>query len=212
MYGKARGAVITTRSNLSDFLRFMQQKVNKKTCENYQSKMRAFNAWLENNKLGNIHVKNITRIHIIDFATHLSEKENLSRLSIDKYIQIIRSFFDYEIDRGNTTVNPASKIPKMGKIVDCSATPYSQDERTRLKNAIKNSDPQLWLACQIQYYCAIRPGTELRLMKISWINFENKQFRIPNVEAKNNETEIVEIPDFLFDEINESDYALSVHY
>ena len=60
-----------------------------------------------------------------------------------------------------------------------------------VKDAISKDDPQLWLACQIQYYCAIRPGTELRLMKLKWIDFDKATFRIPNIEAKNNQTEIV---------------------
>ncbi len=38
-------------------------------------------------------------------------------------------------------------------------------------------------------------------MKISWIDFDKKQIRIPSPEAKNNLSEIVEIPDFLFEEI-----------
>ncbi len=209
LYGNVRESVITTRANLSEFLQYIKPQVNKKTHGNYISKMRTFNAWLEINKLHNLNIKYINRLHIIDFSIHLANDQKLSRASIDKYIQIIRAFFDFELDRGNIEINPVMKIPKMGCIVDCAAVPFSLDDRTRLKNAIKPKDPQLWLACQIQYYCAIRPGTELRLMKIGWIDFDNKQFRVPNEEAKNNDTEIVEIPDFLFDELKE--YKLDMY-
>lgn len=207
LYGHAREQVVTTRTNLSEFLAVIKQKVNAKSYENYVSKMRIFNSWLERNKLNELNIKNITRKNIIDFSVFLSEEQKLSRLTIKKYIQIIHTFFDYELGLEIVDRNPAEKIPVMGKIVDCAPVPFKADERSRLKDAISKDDPQLWLACQIQYYCAIRPGTELRLMKLKWIDFDKATFRIPNVEAKNNQTEIVGIPTFLIDEMK----ALQLH-
>lgn len=202
-YNNQAAKVITTRTNLSEFLLYKKTSVNKKTYENYVSKLREFNRWLDSKKYSVLHISYINRDKIIEFGQYLSNEKKLSRASIDKYFQIISSFFDFEMGKENIQKNPCFKLPKMGKIIDCSATPFSDDERVRLKQIIKPSDPQLWLSCQIQYYCAIRPGTELRLMKISWIDFDNKQFKIPNTEAKNNLTEIVEIPDFLFEELLE---------
>ena len=207
MFGEAKEQVVTTRTNLSEFLVMMKQKINHKSYENYQSKMRIFNSWLEQNKLNELHIKNITRQNVISFAVWLSDDQKLSRLTIKKYIQIVHTFFDFEIDRESISVNPANKIPSMGKIVDCAAVPFQKDERAMLKEAISSKDPQLWLACQIQYYCAIRPGTELRLMKLKWIDFDKATFRIPNVEAKNSQTEIVGIPLFLITEMK----ALQLH-
>jgi integrase len=204
LFGQFRNEIVTTRTNLSEFLRLQKQQLNHKSYMDYQSKMRMFNLWLSLNKYDELRINNIERKHIIEFASYLSEK-GLARLTINKYIQTIRAFFDFEVERGNVLNNPVVKIPKMGKIVDCAATPFTSDERLRLKEAIKPVNPQLWLACQIQYYCAIRPGTELRLMKINWIDFENMQLRVPNVEAKNNATEIVEIPEILFIELCEYD-------
>jgi integrase len=153
-------------------------------------------------------IKHITRQYIIDFCVYLSSEQNLSKLTIKKYVQIVHSFFNFELDRGNIDTNPAVRIPSMGKIVDCAAVPFQADERTKMKECISKSDPQLWLACQIQYYCAIRPGTELRLMKIKWIDFQNCTFRIPNEQAKNNKTEIVHIPPFLMEELRAMEYHL----
>lgn len=197
LYGQAREQVVTTRTNLSEFLTEIKEKVNAKSYENYVSKLRIFNAWLKSNKLDGLSIGNISRQHIKDFAVYLSSEQKLSRLTIKKYIQIIHTFFNFEIDRDSIAVNPAERIPALGKIVDYAAVPFQKDDREKLKAAIAGPDPQLWLACQVQYYCAIRPGTELRLMKLKWIDFDNCKFRIPNVEAKNNKTEIVDIPEFL---------------
>jgi len=201
MYGEARSQVVTTKTNLSEFLQFTKEKVNKKSYENYVSKMRIFNAWLEVNKLNALSIKNITRQHIINFSIYLSAEQKLSKLTIKKYIQIIHAFFNFELDRNTIPFNPAEKIPALGSIVDFAAVPFQRDERILLKNAIEHKDPQLWLACEIQYYCAIRPGTELRLMKIGWIDFDRKKFRIPSPEAKNSTVELVDIPEFLFEKL-----------
>jgi len=206
-YGEVRDQVVTTRTNLSEFLAVIKQKVNHKSFENYQSKMRIFNSWLERNKLNELHIRNISRQNIIAFSMWLSDEQELSRLTIKKYIQILHTFFDFELGLEIIDRNPAEKIPVMGKIVDCAAVPFQKDDRGKLKEAISGTDPQLWLACQVQYYCAIRPGTELRLMKLKWIDFDKATFRIPNIEAKNNQTEIVGIPTFLIDEMK----ALQLH-
>lgn len=201
MYGKLKIGVTTSRTHLSEFLAFIREKVNHKSYENYVSKLRIFNAWLEKEKLSHLSVKNISRDHIIQFATYLSAEQNLARLSIKKYIQIIHTFFDFEIEKGVIANNPVVRIPALGRVVDCAATPFEKDERKRLKAAIECTDPQLWLACEIQYYCAIRPGTELRLMRIGWIDFDRLKFRIPSTESKSRRIDIVDIPAFLMEKL-----------
>jgi len=201
MFGMAHDQVVTTRTNLSEFLIQIKEKVNHKSYENYVSKLRTFNSWLKLNKLDRLHIKNINRQHIISFSIYLSSDLGLSRLTIKKYIQITAMYFNFELDRGTIASNPVIRIPTVGKIVDCASVPLQMDDRIKLKTAVSTADPQLWLASQIQYYCAIRPGTELRLLKISYIDFDNSQFRIPNVDAKNNMTEIVKIPDLLLNEM-----------
>ena len=200
-YGEIREHVVTMRTNLSEFLTGIKEKVNAKSYESYVSKLRIFNSWLESKMLDELSINNINRQHIKDFSVYLSVERKLSRLTIKKYIQIIHTFFNSELDRNTISINPAERIPAVGKIVDCAAVPFHKDERSKLKESISSTDPQLWLACQIQYYCAIRPGTELRLMKLKWIDFENSKFRIPATEAKNDKTEIVDIPDFLIIEM-----------
>lgn len=200
LYGQARTGIATLRSNLSDYLMVIRQQVNDKTYQNYQSKMRAFAAFLDKNRLRDLAVRNITRNHIINFATQLSES-GLSRMTIKKYTQILHSYFDYELEAGRIEYNPVTKIPALGKIIDMAATPFHANERRRLREAIEPVDPQLWLACEIQFYCAIRPGTELRLMRIDWIDFERKKLKVPVDQAKSNRVDIVDIPAFLFEKM-----------
>jgi len=200
LYRQVSSTTSTIKNLLSNFLAHQKQKVNKKSFETYVSKMRIFNQFLEEKHISDISITKITRMHILDFTKSLSEA-GLSRLTIKKYIQIIHTFFNYQIELKSLEHNPAVKIPAMGKIVDMSPVPFHNDERKMLKKAIESNDPQLWLACEIQYYCAIRPGTEIRFMKISWIDFERGKFRIPSPEAKTSRVDVVDIPAFLKDKI-----------
>jgi len=203
VYHEIKAHVVTTRTNLSEFLSQIKEKVNAKTYENYVSKMRIFNTWLNAKRLDELSIDKITRQHIIAFSVYLSSEQKLSRLTIKKYIQILRTFFDFEFDRESIAINPVTRIPVMGTVVDMAAVPFQTDERKRLKEVIEFTDPQLWIACEIQYYCAIRPGTELRLMKLSWIDYDRKKLRIPSTEHKGNRTDQVDIPDYLFEKLKE---------
>ncbi|MFV0332256.1 MAG: DNA adenine methylase, partial [Dysgonomonas sp.] len=62
-----------------------------------------------------------------------------------------------------------------------------------LLNHIKKNDEQLYLFCSMIFYCAIRPGTELRLLKIKDINFFTNTITIRGENAKTEEG-IVNIP------------------
>ena len=200
MFGKMKENVVTVRENISEYVRYKKPSWNKNSLIDYQSKLRKFCDWLVLKKMNHLKITEFKREHFVEFFLFLSNNQNLSRITMKKYIQILSAFFEHEFVNGTIIANPVVKIPNLGKVVDCSATPFTRSEIVRMKKMISECDPQLWLACQIQYYCAIRPGIELRLMKIGWIDLDNMQIRIPNVEAKNSQTEIIEIPEYLYSE------------
>jgi integrase len=63
----------------------------------------------------------------------------------------------------------------------------------QLKKYFSSYNPMLWLFCQMQYYCFIRPG-ELRLLKIENIFLETAKICIPAVISKNKKAAFVAIP------------------
>ena len=200
LYGNIKKELPTIRQNISEYLIHIKRLKSVVTYSNIQTKLRTFVAYLVKKQL-DVDISNIDRKNIIDFLIYLANDMKLSRATIKDYKQVVYNYFDFEIELERLTINPVNRIPKLGQIVDNAAVPFTNNEKKDLKNLISAHDLQLWLACQIQYYCAIRPGYELRCMKIGWIDFDKKQFRIPNEFAKNNETEIVEIPDVLFDQL-----------
>lgn len=182
------------------FLSHMTSSVKKKTHLDYKSKLSIFQEYVIR-ELDNMPIHKISRVHIVPFFERLAAEKNLCRQTIEKYMQIVRTFFTWCEDVGvrDEETNPVKRIPKLGRIVDMSPGVFNSDDRIRLKNTIKNSEPWLWLACEMIYYCAIRPGTELRLLKVGDVDFENRNIRIRAELAKNNTTELVGIPDVLME-------------
>jgi len=190
--------------HVSEFIQWKKTEIAQKTLETYRSKLRLFVDFLESKKLADKPVTQITNQVIVEFLKINSEQKHLSRKTIEKYQQILYSFFSWIINNQKIQlVNPVMNIPRIGVIKDESPAAIPRDIRAKLYENIKNKDPQLWMAVCFIYYSAIRPGTELRLMKIKNINFDLKTIVINNYLAKNRRTEIVDIPDQLFHLISE---------
>lgn len=173
------------------FITDIAPSLTKKTLQSYNSHITVFHTWLvENDK--NIPIQALTRNEVLEFFRCLADR-NLSRRTIAKYKQRLHTFWEWCIENEITDKNIITKIPKYGLVVDCSPVPLSEDHRTRLKEAIEQKDPYLWLACELIYYSAIRPG-ELRLLKIKDIDIVRNTVKVVATIAKNRKTEIVSVP------------------
>ena len=136
----------------------------------------------------------ITSEHIHDFLRSMAEAKGLSRLTMEKYGQILHSFFDWLIRvKKIMKDNPVTDLPRVGKVVDQAPKPIPDQERSLLLAAMRKYDHQLWVVCQLEYYCAIRPG-ECRLLKVGDIDLENGCIRVPADVAKNRQAETVVMP------------------
>lgn len=180
------------------YLDYVKPNIRKKTHQDYSTKLNIFRDFVNKNIAGTT-VPMIQRKMIIPFFEQLATQNGLCRKTIEKYMQAVRSFFTWCEDVGvrEDNTNPVTRVPKFGNVIDCSPGVFDLDERKRLKNAIKDKEPFLWLACEMLYYCAIRPGTEMRLMKIGDIDFATKNICVRAELAKNKTTEYVGIPNVL---------------
>jgi len=189
----------TFRVLASDFVRYKRSEVSNKSMQSYKSKLRTFENYLEKHNLHDKQISTIDNNFFIDFLKDLAENDDLSRLTIEKYQQIMHSFFMYAIQVRKVKMdNPTLNVPRLGKVVDESAPGLSPLIRRALQRKIEKVDPQLWLGCAIQYYTAIRPGTEMRLIQLKNINMEARTITIRNYLAKNARTETVDIPSQLY--------------
>jgi integrase len=115
------------------------------------------------------------------------------------HVRNIRSVFQYAQKREEVKIIPFNLVvfPPKGK--DKSAEVIPQDDLKKLLLEIKNKDPQLFLACMIEYYCFIRPGTELRFLKVENINLIEGTIKVISSDAKNGKSRIVTMPTHLIE-------------
>lgn len=195
-------ARLQVRSLVPAFLTERAPSLRKKSNQDYKAKMEIFCDWWAEHGSDAV-VTNIQRCDVLPFFSWLATDKNLCRKTIEKYMQIVRAFFNWCEDKQlrPERSNPVYRVPKYGRVIDCSPLPYTEDERERLKLAIEDREPYLWLACQMIYYGAIRPGTELRLLRVGDIDRESRTIRIRAEVAKNKRTQIVKMADTVIDQM-----------
>lgn len=132
----------------------------------------------------------------------MTDERSLSRKSLEKYQQILYTFFTYIISVKKIKMpHPVMNIPRMGSIVDKASAAINRENRIKLQRLVEGEDPQLWMACCFIYYTAIRPHTELRLMRLNQINYDSRTITVKNYLAKTRRTETIDIPDELYNMI-----------
>jgi len=193
VYGKRKKSNINIRVYSSAFLSEIKRSLKPKTYESYQSKIRIFTMWLESEGLGDVDASAITPDIIQRFFNMLIDKK-LSKRTVEKYGLNIQNLFKSLVRDKKITDNPVQSIPSIPPTVDCSAKPIRPDDLVILKAEVQRCDPQLWLAMQFEFYCFIRPGTELRLMRVSWIDTFTSTITIPEEFSKNGKRQPIVIP------------------
>ena len=199
-FSKTRTAKVgSIKVYLSDFIQIKKLEVPPVSLNSYISKLRLFCLWAEKQNILDKPVTYYTNEIIADFLRHIVEQKELSRVTILKYEQILHTFFLYLKKKKIIVENPVFEIPKIGVIKDESPAAIPEYMRKILQQKIEPEDPQLWMFICFIYYMAIRPGFELRLMRLNQINYSLQTITIYSDVAKNDKTETIDIPDQLFD-------------
>lgn len=178
VYGQQRASNQTVRFYASEWITTISAKVCEETIKTYKGKLRHFCNWLEFKGQGDNDVSAITNEMIIDFFDYLIDDEKLSGNSISKYKQILTSLFDLMIRRKKIKDNPVRDVRACNRINDHAPRPILQQDLIVFGEAIKPADPQLWLAICFEYYCFMRPGKEVRLLKVGDIDFARGVVRV----------------------------------
>jgi len=200
---------------LPNFLAEREIALSSRTLISYRGKTDDFGRWLAIRELRNVSLRKISQETISDYFIYLAKERDLDRPTCEKYFLVLRSFFRYALKHGYIDFVPFDFVTFPTKKVDKSSEVIAKDDLSSLLEHIRKVDAQLYLACLVQYYCFIRPGTELRLMRIGDIDFKQGIIRVPMLAAKNRTTETVTMPNQLIDlckeyKLNEADKSLYV--
>lgn len=206
-YRKTKSKNGTFRFFASKYIDAIKNEVEKSTIVTYRSKLRLFDAWLQNEYMNDFDVSGISQAVLAKFMKFIIEERKLSKSSVDNYRNLLRNLFDYIRKERKTYPNPCKDLPGTKRINDTGAEPIDDSDVVKFKNEISEKDPQLWLAIGFIYYCFMRPRKEVRLLKIGDIDFDRGMIKIRYENAKTEER-WVNIPGVFLKSIKET-YGLN---
>lgn len=173
---------------LSDAFEVRKLFIKKKTIQTYQSKLEGYVRWLRTER----NEQEIEKLGLgLAFLKYLQTK-NLSGTTLNTYRDFLNSL--YKNCKELKSENPFSEIKKFRE-QRVSAKYYSKNQQDILRKEITRVNPQLWLACQMSYYLLLRPGDELRLIKVEDFDLDEQMLRVSGFLSKNDKTQSVRIPD-----------------
>lgn len=166
-----------------------------KTYKNYVSKYRIFEAWLIKNGLDGNDISTLTPDIMREFFLFLINDEQLARITIIKYKHMIGRLFDWCVTNKYLRKSPMENLPDTTRENDQAPRPINEADIDLLINEIQKTDRQLWLTIQLEYYCFLRPGLEIRFARVKWFDLARGIISIPKEMVKTKENKIVIIPD-----------------
>lgn len=196
IFGKMRLSNKTVRFYSSQYIknRLTGNEIEPETIATYRSRLRILNLWLEKRGIVDEDISSIDNTVILEFFSFLINEEYLSSTTIKRYMHLLRSVFELAKNDKAIIENPVYNIPKCKRINDQSPRPIADFDIMAFKEIIMREDPQLWLAISFEYYCFLRPGKELRFLKIGEIDFARGVIDVDALRAKTNLEKFPTIP------------------
>ncbi|MDR2425449.1 MAG: site-specific integrase, partial [Prevotellaceae bacterium] len=167
------------------------------TMRTYKSRYRVFGNWLKAQNLDAFDCSALDREIILNFFAHMRNDKHLVCHTYNSYKQLLFSLFNYILKKGGIHENPVKDIPENKRHVDNGAERIERFDLEKLIKSIDAQDPQTALACRFQYYCGLRPGYEVRLLKIADLDLREgvSKVTVKQENAKTNKLRTVAIPD-----------------
>lgn len=138
----------------------------------------------------------------LEFIRHLHGK-GVGPTTRNNYRSFLKSLFEKIVEAGKLNANPFKQTQKVKE--RRKTKEWFRDEQiSQLRVAIAGSDPQLWLACRLMFYCFIRPGNEMQHLQIKDIDLAQKRICIKAEYSKSGESdEYVMVPNQLMSELSD---------
>jgi integrase len=197
----------TLNFHINQFLKTIAG-LNPNTVSTYTSKLRVFQMWCNKEGMAESDITAFDNKLIKAFFTYLNNERQSSKITYNKYKQILFALFEQVADEGKIVVNPVQRLPKCTRVVDREPKPINDEDVKVFMDRIKNNR-QMFLFVLFEYYCLMRPG-EIRLMKISWIDFGRKIINIPKEINKTKRPKTPIVPTE-FMKILRDDYQLHLY-
>lgn len=132
-------------------------------------------------------IKTLTRTDIITWLDHTK----VSNTTRNNYKSFISGIFTMMAERGILEVNPALGIKSLAEDLGGN-TAYTLDQIEKLKEAIQDKQPRLWLFVTFLLYGFIRPA-EIGRLRVKMIDLKKNEIFLPGNITKNRKPRYVKI-------------------
>lgn len=207
------GAATAPSPNANDLTALVQQYFDfkcmgkrNKSIITYRSQVEEFIRWYRTNKNAAAELETLGS----NFLSFLA-KNGRGNTTINNYRSNLSSIFRAMVKAKKITINPFEYTSKQ-KEQRSTHEWFRPEQIDELRNHFLATDPQVWLAARLQFYCFIRPCGEMSSLRISDLQLADKRIRIPAGSAKSSGgDEYVLVPEFLIQEL-EAFTVYPAHY
>lgn len=169
----------------------------KQTYDDYKSKIKILREYVEKrNKIRFLFQFN--KRFCVDFLDYIYIERNNGPQTFNNYLNFLRMISQWWLERGWLDVKPTDGLSPISKrLIHKERTCIPLDIIKKIGEWTKANDPHFALACQLLYYCFIRP-VEMTRLRIKDFNLHSGTVTIHEDASKNRKTQHVTIPKHVF--------------
>jgi site-specific recombinase XerD len=194
-------SISTIQDTITHYLEFHKKIVKPNTYESYKLDLKRFQKFLIRNNLQTLTIKTFGSELAYQCMDELTSIEKLGNRTRNNVKATLVTFFNFYRKRKIVDHNPFDDIAKLRAPVHKHTAIADYHVKPILDKCIETNELQLQLFIYFEYYAAIRPNTELRLLKIS--DILDKTICINADDAKSAEKMHIAIPPPLEKKITE---------
>lgn len=178
-------------ATVADALVFVRdQKKLRRGLEDYNRLLKRLH---EYPAFGNLPLRLVRPVHAAGFIDHLQKSREMGPKTFNNYRDTLSTVFSRLVKLDLLPKNPCLAIERQRVAPSPMHLPYSEAQRQAIRaELIRRGDRQMLLFISFVYYCFIRSGGELRLLRVR--DLHKDTVLVPAAHAKNDKAEHVAIP------------------
>lgn len=166
-----------------------------KTKADYNSCINAMLTWALAAKVRSVNAIDVPMAK--QFLTWLNVR-GAGAVTLNKYRSFFGGVWAVMVQDKRAKQNPWRDIKKYREVKEGKLA-YNDTQAAALKEEMQKTDPWLWLCCAFQYYCFLRPVSEVRLIRVQDIDFAARKLRVSGLNVKTGKSKVQDIPTQLYD-------------
>jgi integrase len=157
--------------------------------ENYPRLMREVKLFPS---LANAALEHVRPVNVLAFLDNLAAR-GMEPKTYNGYRDTLSAVFNYLLKLEAVSRNPVRGVDRRKVVASDEHQPYTDAQRQAVRDELaQRGDAQLQLFISFIYYCFVRIGSELRLLRVG--DLLAHTVRVPGTRAKNDKAEHVAIP------------------